>query len=304
MKKFYKLAVLLVAASTLMVGCNKSDIPGFKKTKSGLHYKFEVCNDKEAQVQKGDALVVEMTLKLDTTFLTSNVGSPQRMAMSQESMFQGDLSEGLLMMHKGDKATFAVEADSLAKFFPMPDNYTPNQGMKMYYEIHLIDIVSEEELKQEEANFHAEMERRQTEEPTIIAQYIADNNITVDPNADGLYVIVNKKGHGPVVATGKTVRIDYTGRLLDGTIFDSSVESDAKEGGVYNPNRPYEPLEYVVGQMALIKGWDTGVMGLPEGSEVTLVFPSALGYGNAGTPDGTIPPYSPLRFDIKVVSVK
>lgn len=304
MKNLIKVAVMLLAGATLMVACNKSDIPGYKKTKSGLHYKFETCNKDAQQVQPGDALVAEITLKLDTVMLSSNVGNPQRMMMPKEPMFQGDLPEGLLMMHKGDKATFAIEADSLAKFYPMPENYVANKGMKAYYEIHLVDIVSAKELDQEAANFQAEMERRQSEEPNTIAQYIADNNITTQPNADGLYVIINKKGNGPVVAAGKSVKMDYTGRLLDGTMFDSSIESDAKEGGIYNPNRPYEPLPYVVGKMSLIKGWDEGVMGLPAGTDVTLIFPSALGYGSMGTPDGTIPPYSPLRFDIKIVSVE
>jgi FKBP-type peptidyl-prolyl cis-trans isomerase len=54
--------------------------------------------------------------------------------------------------------------------------------------------------------------------------------------------------------------------------------------------------------MSLIPGWDEGVMGQPEGSKLRLIIPSAMGYGSQGAQ--TIPPYSPLVFDIEILSVK
>lgn len=307
MKKSFKIAMLIVAGAVLATSCGpKSDLDGFKKTKSGLHYRFEVQNKDAQAVQSGDVLVGEMTMRLDEDTLYTNMGNPQRILQVNDGLFEGDVSEGLLMMHEGDKAIFAVEADSVAKFFQpnqMPPSYEQGKGMKFYYEINLTDIITKDEMAQEQANYVAEMEKRQQEEPAAIAKYVADNNITATPNADGLYVIVRKAGNGPKVAAGKQVKINYTGRLLDGTIFDSSVEKDAREGGVYNPQRPYEPLEYTVGQMSLIKGWDDGVMGLAQGTQVTLLMPSALAYGAQGAGQ-TILPYSPLTFDIEIVSVK
>ena len=97
--------------------------------------------------------------------------------------------------------------------------------------------------------------------------------------------------------------IDYTGRLLDGTIFDSSREADAREAGKYDERRPYEPMTYKVGAQPLIKGWDEGVKGMPEGTELTLIMPSKLAYGERGA-GMDILPYSPLVFDITIVSVK
>ena len=161
----------------------------------------------------------------------------------------------------------------------------------------------EEEQQQEQANFMEEMANRQQEEPAVLAQYIKDNNITVKPTASGLYIIVKKKGNGPKVAAGKTVSVDYTGRLLDGTIFDSSREADAQAAGKYNPQRPYEPMTYKVGATPLIKGWEEGVDGQPEGTELTLVMPSKLGYGERGAGNDILP-YSPLVFDLTIVSVK
>lgn len=304
MKKQFRIATMIVAGAMMIAACSNGD--GFKTTDSGLLYKFEQQNKSAQQVQEGDVLVGEMTIKFDTIQTFSNVGHADRILQATKS-FDGDLYEGLLMMHVGDKAVFAIAADTLAKFLQanqMPPYYEAGKGMKIYYEISLQDIVTKEEIMQEQANFMAEMQERQQKEPEELAAYIKDNNIKVKPTEDGLYIVVNKKGNGPKVAAGKKVAINYTGCLLDGTMFDSSVESDAKRGNIYAAGHTYQPLTYTVGQMSLIRGWDEGVMGQPEGSILRLIMPSSLGYGPSGTRDGSIPPYSPLVFDIEIVSVK
>ncbi len=307
MKNTLKIAALLLIGATLMTSCGpKSDLAGFKKTENGLHYKFEKTNKNAKQVQNGDVLVCEVKMMMDTVEMFNNIGNPQRMFKVTDPMFKGDLPEGLLMMHEGDVATFALEADSLAKFFgpqQMPPFYQEGKSMKLYYEITLNSIVSAEELAQEEANYMEEMKKLQQEEPAAIAQYVADNNITAKPDEEGLYVIVKKQGNGPKVAMGKNVKINYTGRLLDGRVFDSSVESVAKENGIYNPQRPYEPLAYTVGKFGLIKGWEKGVMGKAQGSVINLIIPSALAYGTQGAGD-MIRPYTPLTFELEIVEVK
>lgn len=302
MKTQLRIATLLVAGMAMLTACGGD---GFKTTDSGLHYKFEKQNKSAQQVQDGDVLVGEMTIRFDTLQTFSNAGHPDRILQAQRS-FDGDLYEGLLMMHIGDKATFAIEADTLAKFLQanqMPPFYKPGTGMKIYYEIELQDIVTKDEIMAEQNNFMQEMQERQQKEPEEIAAYVSEHNINVKPNDNGLYVIVKKKGNGAKVAAGRTVAMNYTGRLLDGTMFDSSVESDAKAGNIYQDGRQYEPLTYTVGQMSLIRGWEQGVMGQPAGTELQLIIPSALGYGPQGA-GNQIPPYSALVFDIEIVSVK
>ncbi|MBR4738966.1 MAG: FKBP-type peptidyl-prolyl cis-trans isomerase [Bacteroidales bacterium] len=301
MKKQLRMATAMVAGTMLLAACGSSDMKGYKQTDNGLYYRFEQqCND-SLQVQEGDVLVGEMTIRLDTTVLRTNVGHTERL-MPALPMYDGVLHEGIMMMHKGDRAIFAVEADSMAKFMQpnqMPPMYVEGKGMKFYYEINLQDIVTKDEFAEEQANYQLEMEKARTAEPELIAAYVQEHGIKAQPNAKGLYVIVNKKGNGPAVAVGREVTISYTGRLLDGTMFDSSNEADCKASGL----ECHEPLNYVVGQMSLIPGWDEGVMGQPEGSKLQLIIPSALGYGSQGAGQ-FIPPYSPLVFDIEIVSVK
>ena len=301
MKTQVKLATALVAGTMLLAACGSSDMKGYKQTDNGLYYRFEQqCKD-SLQVQEGDVLVGEMTIRLDTTVLRTNAGRTERL-MPAVPMYDGVLHEGILMMHKGDRAIFAIEADSMAKFMQpnqMPPMYEQGKGMKFYYEINLQDIVTKDEFAEEQANYQQEMEKARVAEPELIAAYVQEHGIKAQPNAKGLYVIVNKKGNGPTVAVGREVTLSYTGRLLDGTIFDSSNEADCQQAG-----RPcHEPLTYVVGQMSLIPGWEEGVMGQPAGSKLQLIIPSAMGYGSQGA-GRDIPPYSPLVFDIDILSVK
>ena len=304
MKHLMKTLAVFCIAATAFTACGpKSELEGFKRTKSGLHYTFAQENKGAQQVEMGDVLVVEMKMRLDDSIMFDNTGNPQRLIQVTDPMFQGDLPEGLLMLHSGDIATFAVAADSIAARFPMPPFYKEGMGMKVYYEIKLSSIVKKADIEKEQLEYEAAMEKARNEEPELIAKYIADNNITVKPTENGLYIIEKKKGKGAKVEMGKRVRVNYTGKLLNGKVFDTSIESVAQENGVYNPARKYEPLAYKVGEMSLIQGWEQAMNSLSAGSVATIIMPSELGYGTRGS-QPHIAPYSPLVFELEVVSVE
>ncbi len=97
------------------------------------------------------------------------------------------------------------------------------------------------------------------------------------------------KGDGPVVTEDQTVTAHYTGMLFDGTVFDSSWDRGA-------------PTSFSLQQV--IPGWTQGLAGQTVGSQVLLVIPSELGYGEQGTPDGSIPPDSPLVFVVDILDAQ
>jgi len=86
-------------------------------------------------------------------------------------------------------------------------------------------------------------------------------------------------GNAAVVKEGDQVLVDYTGRLDDGTVFDTSVRDVAIETGVYNPNRDYQPIGFTVGAGQMIKGFDSGVVGMAVGEEKTLTLSPEDAYG-------------------------
>ena len=104
----------------------------------------------------------------------------------------------------------------------------------------------------------------------------------------GLYTLDTSPGTGPEATAGKTVKVHYTGWLANGKQFDSSKGSD--------------PIEFPLGQSAVIRGWDEGIAGMKVGGKRRLVIPADLGYGAAGAPPD-IPPGAVLVFDVELVAV-
>lgn len=102
----------------------------------------------------------------------------------------------------------------------------------------------------------------------------------------GLQYLVLKEGNGVKPGPNDAVTVHYTGRLIDGTVFDSSVERG-------------EPATFAVGQV--IPGWVEGLQLMSEGAAWRLFIPSNLAYGPHGT--GPIQPNSTLIFDVQLIKV-
>ena len=102
----------------------------------------------------------------------------------------------------------------------------------------------------------------------------------------GLQYLVLEEGNGVKPGPNDSVTVHYTGRLIDGTVFDSSIERG-------------EPATFAVGQV--IPGWVEGLQLMSEGAAWRLFIPSNLAYGPHGT--GPIQPNSTLIFDVKLIKV-
>ena len=96
-------------------------------------------------------------------------------------------------------------------------------------------------------------------------------------------------GEGAEAVAGKTIVVNYTGTLTDGTQFDSSVGR--------------APFEFKLGAGQVIEGWDKGFDGMKVGGKRTLTIPPEMGYGATGA-GGVIPPNATLIFDVELLDVK
>jgi FKBP-type peptidyl-prolyl cis-trans isomerase len=137
----------------------------------------------------------------------------------------------------------------------------------------------------------------------VVLVYISINNKTNMPqNTDNStplnYNLDNQNTTTPpggqVAKTGDTVAMNYTGRLENGTVFDSNV--DPKFNHV-------QPFVFTLGAGQVISGWDKGIVGMKVGETKTLTIPPEDAYGATGHPP-VIPPNSTLIFEVELIAIK
>lgn len=107
---------------------------------------------------------------------------------------------------------------------------------------------------------------------------------------ESLKIETLREGTGSGIVSGQTAVVHYTGWLIDGTKFDSSLDTGT-------------PFSFPLGEGRVIAGWDQGVLGMKVGEKRKLFIPSDLAYGSSGV-GGIIPPNAPLIFEVELLEIK
>jgi FKBP-type peptidyl-prolyl cis-trans isomerase len=128
----------------------------------------------------------------------------------------------------------------------------------------------------------------QTQQPAQTSTQQTNNNKTTK-TMDGLVIKDDVVGTGATAALGDTVTVNYTGKLDDGTVFDSSLNSGRT------------PFSFTIGGN-VIQGWNEGVPGMKVGGTRELTIPASLGYGAQGA-GSVIPPNATLHFTVTLLAV-
>ncbi len=203
--------------------------------------------------------------------------------------FKGDPVEGFMMMVAGDSAVFRIPVDSLQK---SGNQLLPwmKPGQKIEYNVELVSVRTDaEEKKENEAKGAAQ----KGIDDTKLQEYFKKNNIKPMKTASGLYYTITKEGEGEKIQAGQSISVNYTGKLIDGKIFDSNEDSTFHH---------MEPFNLEVGKGRVIKGWDEGLQLLKKGSKATMYIPSGLAYGPQER--NPIPANGILIFDVTIADVK
>src|ERR1019366_8034614 len=284
MKKQFskKLAFTAISAILVITACNKSPYPGYELTDNGVYSKFYKQNKEGVKPKDGDVVKLVMSYKnsKDAVLFDSQKMNPNGTIFIEfplgKSTFKGSFEDALMMMSVGDSASFKINADSVYLKTFMAKELPPyiEKGSMLTFEAKLVKISGKEEVAMERNKKMEEqkvmMELRKNEEPKALAKYLEDNKITVKPTSSGLYYIEKTKGKGEHPTKGCVVKVNYTGRLLDGKIFDTSDEATAKQEGLFDERRPYQPIEFPLGQGQVIPGWDEGISLMSPGAKGKL----------------------------------
>ncbi len=121
-------------------------------------------------------------------------------------------------------------------------------------------------------------EELKAQEMRMLEQYLIDNNITQEPTASGLYYIPIEEGTGISPEIGTFIEILYTGELLDGTVFTSSIKTTAESYDIYDENFLYGPTKLQLGYIGVV-GLNEAIGLMKVGGESKIHHTIQPGYG-------------------------
>ncbi len=289
--------IALLGATIFALNACKSG-GDFKKTESGIEYKIVKDDTKGAKPAIGDVVEMHMVArykddKLDTVLFDSrkmNNNQPMSFPMPAPS-FKGDIVEAFMLLTPGDSAVIRMSVDSVKK---QPGVQLPpfmKAGQKIEYNVVMLTVKSQQQMKQEQ-DVHASQQKGVDDQK--LQDYFKQNNIQPSKTASGLYYIIEQPGTGDNAKVGQAVTVNYTGRTLDGKVFDSNIDPAMGHA---------EPFTFPLGQGQVIPGWDEGVALLKKGSKAKLFIPSGLAYGQNSPNPSAIPNDAILMFDIEVKDI-
>jgi FKBP-type peptidyl-prolyl cis-trans isomerase len=249
-----------------------------ESTPSGLYYIIQDSGKGELP-NKGEIMSVFYAGKfLNGNIFDTNEDStfhhqdPMRVELGKGHVMKG-WDEGLAFLRKGAKATLFIPS-GLA-YGPRDRGVIPGNSVLMF-DISVVNIQSADAVDEE-----------------LLQNYFKTNHIKALKAESGLYYTINKPGKGAVIKSGQTASVYYTGKLLDGTVFDTNTDTTFHHT---------DPFKFEVGKGRVISGWDQGVTLLNKGAKATLYLPSRLGYGSRGQ-GKKIPPNSILIFDVELLDI-
>ncbi|HVS52259.1 MAG TPA: FKBP-type peptidyl-prolyl cis-trans isomerase [Opitutaceae bacterium] len=165
---------------------------------------------------------------------------------------------------------------------------TAAAGKDSPYELDAIGPKMDEFMQKKQTAYLAKLKQQNLETSTAFFNKLKENkNIVELP--DGLRYEIVKQGDGTFPKPTETVKVNYTGTLIDGTVFDAS-----------DKHEPPGPAEFQLDQV--ITGWTEGIQKVSKGGKIKLYVPPQLAYGDDGRPG--IPPGSTLVFDVELLDIK
>jgi FKBP-type peptidyl-prolyl cis-trans isomerase/cyclophilin family peptidyl-prolyl cis-trans isomerase len=250
-----------------------------QKTPTGLMYVM-LAEGEGAAPKNGESVSMLFTASLPDGKVWDSAtdrSKPHMRPLNPRETLPG-LVEGLALMKPGGKAKFIIPPElGYGPRGRVDKGIAPNSTL--IFDVELLGVQSAEQMK-------AAGEKQLQD---FIAKTEAETGKKFEKTASGLMYLKLTEGKGPAVTPTSKIQAHYTGWLVDGTKFDSSVDRA-------------QPIPVDIAKGGVIPGWIEGLKLMKLGDKWKFVIPPNLAYGDRGS--GPIPPNSTLVFDIEVVDVK
>lgn len=307
-------ALVVLAFSSFDKGGKKKPLTGHKKIAGGSYFRLVKKGTGTLSADTGGAVFVKMKFKTidDSVFIDINEASktasyPLRL---EKPAYKGDFFDVFATLHKGDSISLFLRMDSLKKYYPKEFEFDPRYDTMKYvgFALSVDSIYSKKQVEALRAKITAEQQAKQQQQQSMamIMQPIQDNakkkepglkkqdaalldlffKLNTDyfllPGSKGIYMKTIFPGSGPNLAKGVNIGVRYTGRYLDGTIFDSNE---------FVPGQ--ELLSFQLGDPSLIAGFTQCLYQMKAGGRASMLIPPSAAYNDSLT----------RVFEVQVISV-
>ena len=275
----------------MIFGCARfTKYPGYRKTEHGIYYKLHTMGEDDSiMARPGDYITVNLTYMTmnDSVFFRGT-----RKFQVQEPAYEGAVDECFSMLSEEESATFIIGAEN---FFTitlqsqLPRFIRNDDPLKV--KIEMLEIQPEIDYIREKEAFLSWIEDFGDYERVILKQFISEEKLDVNPLPSGIYYLNLRQGTGKKVETGDTVTVNYEGRFLNGRFFDSTVKRR-------------QPFQFVYGtEWQVIEGLEEAIGMMREGEKSLFILPSERAFGNRGSSNSYIPPFTSLIFEVEILKV-
>ncbi len=270
--------ILLLGLTVIGSSCN-NPFPGFKKTESGMYYKFHIKNDCDSFAKPGDLITFYMKIYNPDTVFTSDDMLNERQRMV-EPRYPGDIFEALGMMCEGDSATFIFSADSINAYYP--GVFALDSGSYMYTDIKMVKIFTPQMIENEE-------EELMKSEMEMFEKYRTDSLEGFTEFGPGAFFKQHKEGKGALINDSSIISLTMEGTTLDGRDFMKDFD---KVFHFKLQDKNYLPFN-----------WDNALKTMKEGAIATIVLTSPNAFGKRGLSKQLVKPYESVRLEIEILKV-
>lgn len=303
-----KISLLLLVSVVAFTACTQN----YKKGEEGMQYKI-IASGKGDTVKVGQFMEIHFTSilsgggKKDSVLSsTREQGAPQIVPFDSANLPPAYFKI-FKQLKKGDSVSTKTLVDSLFK--KQPEQMPPfmKKGQFIYTNIKLVNIYKTQEeadkarqagMAAAEAAAKIKADALVKEDDKTLAAYLAKNNIKATKSEKGTYVQIIQAGTGAMLDTNVVVKIWYTGKTLDGKIFDSNTDP-AK--GKMDPLTVNLTNDMSIGN-GVITGMVEGLKMMQKGTKGKMYIPSGLAYGARGA-GADIPPNANLIFEVEVMDI-
>ncbi len=287
---------ILVSFGLFLLGCSKNElVNGYTKDDNGFYYKLLSIGDGNESPLKENVVVFDAVMKTQTDSVfwdtKHDASNGLFVSLGAESLL-GSCNPYYLKMVEGDSVSFLIKPSVLFReYFDtiVPDFCKKDSFIKLDVKLNQIISRAEYEALKKNAVGTDDEEDRELEELQIIDCYLLQNYKFVKADGNGIYTLSKTTTALEKVSAGKKVKIAYQGTFLDGKPIDKIEQT----------------LEFIYGTPdQLINGLNIVIGSLKKGETTKIIVPSRLAFGELGSSNGSIPPYTPLVYTIKIIDIK